>query len=198
MTGRDARQLPPRQRGIERRRHLDHVPARRRRRARPPAPVGPASVRQRYAHRLLGSPLTPRPPRLELTYTYSGLIPPDGILGLSEAGTNRDPSLVANKPASRIDALDRAMVIFCHPADAVSGRLRDKYRRVDLIVSRWGSWGSAVVGVRRVRSCSALRLFSLFWTSLCSPLALFTEDPLTLCLPRDLNSRTAVDRIDAV
>ncbi|KAG0656232.1 hypothetical protein C6P46_000388 [Rhodotorula mucilaginosa] len=75
-----------------------------------------------------------------------GLIPPDGILGLSEAGTNRDSSLVANKPASRIDALDRAMVIFRHPADAVSGRLRDKYRRVDLIVSRWGSWGSAVVG----------------------------------------------------
>ncbi|GAA5969468.1 hypothetical protein JCM8115_003262, partial [Rhodotorula mucilaginosa] len=75
-----------------------------------------------------------------------GLIPPDGILGLSEAGTNRDSSLVANKPASRIDALDRAMVIFRHPADVVSGRLRDKYRRVDLIVSRWGSWGSAVVG----------------------------------------------------
>jgi hypothetical protein len=89
----------------------------------------------------------------------TGLIPPDGILGLSEAGTNRDSSLVANKPASRIDALDRAMVIFRHPADAVSGRLRDKYRRVDLIVSRWGSWGSAVVGVRLFRSFSAF--FSL-------------------------------------
>ncbi|GAA5879209.1 hypothetical protein JCM3774_003521 [Rhodotorula dairenensis] len=85
-----------------------------------------------------------------------GLIPPDGVLDLSEAGTNRDRSLVANKTASRIDALDRAMVIFRHPAAAAAsaahgevsllGRTRDKYRRVDLIVSRWGSWGSAVVG----------------------------------------------------
>ncbi|GAA5990221.1 hypothetical protein JCM10908_005880 [Rhodotorula pacifica] len=79
-----------------------------------------------------------------------GLIPPDGVLSLSEAGTNRDSSLLANKPATRIDALDRALVIFRHPPDAaaVGGRERyeDKYRRVDLIVTRWGSWGSAVVG----------------------------------------------------
>lgn len=123
--------------------------------------------------------------------TKLGLIPPDGILGLSEAGTNRDSSLVANKPASRIDALDRAMVIFRHPADAVSGWLRDKYRRVDLIVSRWGSWGSAVVGVRLFK-----RSFRPFLSLLLS-----REEQLTTTSSRagpHSRGRTAVDRFDAV
>lgn len=62
-----------------------------------------------------------------------------------EAGTNR--TVAANRPASRIDALDRALLIFKHPPDVASGRLEPKYRRVDLVVSRPGSWGCAVVGV---------------------------------------------------
>lgn len=43
-----------------------------------------------------------------------------------------------------MDTLDRAFVIFKHPAGRA--RTRDIYRRVDLVVSCWASWGSAVVG----------------------------------------------------
>ncbi|POY73408.1 hypothetical protein BMF94_3746 [Rhodotorula taiwanensis] len=73
-----------------------------------------------------------------------GLIPSDRILGMSEAGTLRD--IAANKPATKLDGLDRAMVVFRHPPDTASGRLETKYRRVDLVVVNWHNWGTAVVG----------------------------------------------------
>ncbi|BGP56672.1 hypothetical protein JCM8202v2_004302 [Rhodotorula sphaerocarpa] len=76
--------------------------------------------------------------------SQKGFIPNGGVLSLTEAGTNR--TVAANRPASRIDALDRALLIFKHPPDVASERMEPKYRRVDLVVSRPGSWGCAVVG----------------------------------------------------
>ncbi|GAA5894238.1 hypothetical protein JCM6882_007609 [Rhodosporidiobolus microsporus] len=72
-----------------------------------------------------------------------GLIPRDGLFGLSEAGSGR--TIAANRPAERMDALDRAHIIFRHPANGTT-RPKDKFRRVDLIVSPWKTWGCAVVG----------------------------------------------------
>ena len=72
----------------------------------------------------------------------AGLIPPDGILTLSERATHR--TTVENSGASRMDTLDRAFVIFRHVANGTT-RPRDIYRRVDLVVTRWPSWGSALV-----------------------------------------------------
>ncbi|GAA6024604.1 hypothetical protein JCM10207_001018 [Rhodosporidiobolus poonsookiae] len=72
-----------------------------------------------------------------------GLIPPDGILSFSQPATLR--SIRENKGASSFDSLDKALVVFKHPANATT-RPRDVYRRVDLIVARWPSFGAAVVG----------------------------------------------------
>ncbi|GAA5994715.1 hypothetical protein JCM11641_001313, partial [Rhodosporidiobolus odoratus] len=72
-----------------------------------------------------------------------GFIPPDGMLGGSEAGTTR--TIMANCPATVLDALDKALVIFRHPANGTT-RLEDKFRRVDLVVTNWKNWGCAVVG----------------------------------------------------
>ncbi|GAA6058963.1 hypothetical protein JCM10212_001673 [Sporobolomyces blumeae] len=72
-----------------------------------------------------------------------GLIPPDGVLSFSQPATLR--STRANKRASSFDSLDKALVIFKHPANDTT-RPRDIYRRVDLIVAAWENFGAAVVG----------------------------------------------------
>lgn len=78
-----------------------------------------------------------------LTIASPGLIPPDGILSFSEPATLR--SIKENKKASSFDSLDKALIVFRHPANATT-RPRDMYRRVDLIISRWPSFGAAVMG----------------------------------------------------
>lgn len=50
-----------------------------------------------------------------------------------------------NKAAEMLDSLDKALIIFEHPANA-SSRPRAIFRRVDLVFSSWQSFGSAVVG----------------------------------------------------
>lgn len=72
-----------------------------------------------------------------------GLIPPDGILSISEPATLR--TIKENKKASSFDSLDKALVVFRHPANGTT-RKRDIYRRVDLIFARWPSFGAAVLG----------------------------------------------------
>ncbi|GJN90271.1 hypothetical protein Rhopal_003272-T1 [Rhodotorula paludigena] len=72
-----------------------------------------------------------------------GLIPPDGILSFSQPATLR--STRENKKAGSFDALDKALVVFRHPANGTT-RPKDQYRRVDLIFARWPSFGAAVVG----------------------------------------------------
>lgn len=100
---------------------------------------------------------------------------------MSEAGTLRD--IAANKPATKLDGLDRAMVVFRHPPDTASGRLETKYRRVDLVVVNWHNWGTAVVGVRAVFSLPSLSLS----VAVLRPLRLTSSDA-----PR------TVDGLDAV
>ncbi|GAA5870775.1 hypothetical protein JCM8547_001705 [Rhodosporidiobolus lusitaniae] len=79
-----------------------------------------------------------------------GLIPPHGILSFSEPATLR--STRENKKASSFDSLDKALIVFKHPSSSSTSssssttRPRDIYRRVDLIVARWPSFGAAVVG----------------------------------------------------
>ncbi|BGP56473.1 hypothetical protein JCM8202v2_004093 [Rhodotorula sphaerocarpa] len=72
-----------------------------------------------------------------------GFIPPDGILSFSEPATLR--SIEENKKASSFDSLDKALIIFRHPANRTT-RPRDHYRRVDLIFARWPNFGAAVLG----------------------------------------------------
>lgn len=72
-----------------------------------------------------------------------GLVPEDGILIFSNAASNR--TTVENRAAESFDALDRAFVIFKHPANGTT-RKRDYWRRVDLVVTRWPAWGPAIVG----------------------------------------------------
>ncbi|GAA5993476.1 hypothetical protein JCM11641_002670 [Rhodosporidiobolus odoratus] len=72
-----------------------------------------------------------------------GLIPLHGILSFSEPATLR--STRENKKASSFDSLDKALVVFRHPANATT-RPREIYRRVDLIVCRWPSMGAAIAG----------------------------------------------------
>ena len=76
-------------------------------------------------------------------FTLAGLIPPDGILSISEPATLR--TITENKKASSFDSLDKALVVFRHPANGTT-RKRDIYRRVDLIFARWPSFGAAVLG----------------------------------------------------
>ncbi|GAA5920466.1 hypothetical protein JCM1841_003494 [Sporobolomyces salmonicolor] len=72
-----------------------------------------------------------------------GLVPPEGILSFSQPATKRTTR--ENKQASSFDALDKALVIFKHPANRTT-RPRDVYRRVDLIVARWPAFGAALLG----------------------------------------------------
>ncbi|TNY18636.1 DNA polymerase mu [Rhodotorula diobovata] len=72
-----------------------------------------------------------------------GFIPPDGILSFSEPATLR--STRENKKAGSFDALDKALIVFKHVANSTT-RKRDHYRRVDLIIARWPSFGAAIVG----------------------------------------------------
>ncbi|GAA5833018.1 hypothetical protein JCM11251_006481 [Rhodosporidiobolus azoricus] len=71
-----------------------------------------------------------------------GFIPPDGLFGISFAGSER--TIAANRPADRLDALDKANIIFRHPVNSTT-RPEEKFRRVDLVVSPWKTWGCAVV-----------------------------------------------------
>ncbi|GAA5998576.1 type-X family DNA polymerase [Rhodotorula paludigena] len=71
------------------------------------------------------------------------LVPNDGVLYHTMAGSER--TIKDNRPADRLDALDKALVIFRLPAEA-NKRSKDKFRRVDLIVTRWPDFGCAVVG----------------------------------------------------
>ncbi|KAK4705593.1 hypothetical protein P7C70_g602, partial [Phenoliferia sp. Uapishka_3] len=75
--------------------------------------------------------------------SVSGLIPPNGILSRTNCASERTST--ENKSASLMDSLDRAFVVFAHPPNN-STRDRVIFRRLDLIVTRWESWGSAVVG----------------------------------------------------
>ncbi|GAA5940248.1 hypothetical protein JCM10213_008374 [Rhodosporidiobolus nylandii] len=72
-----------------------------------------------------------------------GFIPPDGLLGASEAGSQR--IITANRPATQLDALDKALIIFRHPPNGTT-RPEAMFRRVDLVVSNWENWGCALVG----------------------------------------------------
>jgi len=109
----------------------------------------------------------------------AGFIPPDGILSFSEPATLR--STRENKKAGSFDALDKALIVFKHVANSTT-RKRDHYRRVDLIIARWPSFGAAIVGVSFCASPS--------------------EHP-SLCIPRrGTSSRSArpcaVERLDPV
>ncbi|GAA5907550.1 type-X family DNA polymerase [Sporobolomyces salmoneus] len=81
--------------------------------------------------------------KLVLRLEAKGLIPPDGVLSFSQPATLRTTR--ANKRASSFDSLDKALVIFKHPANGTT-RPRDFYRRVDLIVAAWENYGAALVG----------------------------------------------------
>ncbi|KAI5478040.1 beta dna polymerase [Pseudohyphozyma bogoriensis] len=81
--------------------------------------------------------------RLVRRLQAKGFIPPDGLLTLVETATNRTGD--SNKSATLLDSLDRAFIVFNHPPNSTT-RKRAIARRVDLIVSRWESFGSAVVG----------------------------------------------------
>ncbi|SGZ26175.1 BQ5605_C024g09852 [Microbotryum silenes-dioicae] len=72
-----------------------------------------------------------------------GFIPHDGVLSLHTPATER--TITSNRPASSFDSLDKALIIFRHPANGTT-RKRDHWRRVDLVVARWPQWGAAVVG----------------------------------------------------
>ncbi|GAA6017371.1 hypothetical protein JCM11491_006633, partial [Sporobolomyces phaffii] len=72
-----------------------------------------------------------------------GLIPPDGVLSFSQPATLRTTR--ANKRASSFDSLDKALVVFKHPANGTT-RPRDVYRRVDLIFAGWRDFGAAILG----------------------------------------------------
>ncbi|BGP25959.1 beta dna polymerase [Rhodotorula toruloides] len=70
------------------------------------------------------------------------LIPSEGILTLTTCGTDR--TITPNRSAT-LFGVDKALIIFRHPANGTT-RLKDKHRRVDLVVTTWREWGSAVVG----------------------------------------------------
>ncbi|GAA5907455.1 type-X family DNA polymerase [Sporobolomyces salmoneus] len=52
-------------------------------------------------------------------------------------------STSSNKRSSRLDCLDRAFITFCLPSNGTT-RLKPKYRRLDLIVVNWKTWGTAL------------------------------------------------------
>ncbi|GAA6003631.1 hypothetical protein JCM10207_003518 [Rhodosporidiobolus poonsookiae] len=72
-----------------------------------------------------------------------GLLPSDGLFGYSFAGSDR--TIAANRPAPLVDTLDKALIVFRHPANATS-RTKDTFRRVDLIVTGWSNFGVALLG----------------------------------------------------
>ncbi|KAK4700372.1 hypothetical protein P7C70_g5875, partial [Phenoliferia sp. Uapishka_3] len=72
-----------------------------------------------------------------------GLIPPNGILSQNHSASSRTST--SNKPAADFDSLDKAFVVFAHPPNSTT-RDRVFFRRLDLIVTRWDTWGSAVLG----------------------------------------------------
>ena len=122
---------------------------------------------RRLCHRLevKGAALTPRASAWPLEAAFAeltlpalssraGFIPPDGILSFSEPATLR--STRENKRAGSFDALDKALVVFKHVANGTT-RPKDHYRRVDLIVTRWPSWGAAIVGVSTLKPAPYLR-----------------------------------------
>ncbi|CEQ41545.1 SPOSA6832_03302, partial [Sporobolomyces salmonicolor] len=94
-------------------------------------------ILRRLCHRLKA-----KEPRLRPS-SRAGLVPPEGILSFSQPATKRTTR--ENKQASSFDALDKALVIFKHPANRTT-RPRDVYRRVDLIVARWPAFGAALLG----------------------------------------------------
>ncbi|GAA5841878.1 hypothetical protein JCM9279_003140 [Rhodotorula babjevae] len=82
--------------------------------------------------------------RLVNRLVKKGLVPRDGgVLSLTEAGSSR--TTWANRRASLGDTLDKALVVFKHPANGTT-RPRDTWRRVDLVVAAWPFWGPAVLG----------------------------------------------------
>lgn len=140
-------QVSPRQGVLERCRHPHHVPSRRRKGAWSAPNARRSSAEEGSVRRFTG-------PHTQLIAVCclgvcrtigrrAGLIPPDGLLTLTTCGTDRVIS--SNRPATLLDALDKALIIFKHPANATT-RPQDKYRRVDLVVTTWKGWGSAVVG----------------------------------------------------
>lgn len=68
-----------------------------------------------------------------------GLIPPKGVLFFAERNERTPARTFAS---NAFDPLDKANIIFIHPAQ---GR-RDIFRRVDLVVSPWNRFGSAILG----------------------------------------------------
>ncbi|KAK4049870.1 hypothetical protein OIO90_005259 [Microbotryomycetes sp. JL221] len=72
-----------------------------------------------------------------------GFIPPDGRLHIQESASFREGP--DHKVSSQLDSLDHAFIIFRHPANGTT-RHRDYWRRVDLIVCKWDTFGAAVVG----------------------------------------------------
>ncbi|KAK4046069.1 hypothetical protein OIV83_006374 [Microbotryomycetes sp. JL201] len=72
-----------------------------------------------------------------------GLIPPGGLLHFQEPASKREGP--DHKPSSQLDSLDHAFIVFRHPRNGTT-RKRDYWRRVDIIVSKWDTFGAAVVG----------------------------------------------------
>lgn len=77
-------------------------------------------------------------------------IPPNGILAEQHTATNRDQR--ANVPATMLDCLDRAFIVFAHPPCVPSrtGNLNRKrplliYRRVDIVIVNASAWGTALL-----------------------------------------------------
>lgn len=132
--------LSPRQGVLERYRHHLHVPAPRGQGARRTQKVGPSLAGKGYD--ILARLLRFAAIHLSL-FPGTGLIPSDGLLHVQNAGSNRTST--HNKPASSFDALDHAFIIFKHPANYTT-RMKDSWRRVDLIGANWASFGAAVLG----------------------------------------------------
>ncbi|ORY74034.1 hypothetical protein BCR35DRAFT_306809, partial [Leucosporidium creatinivorum] len=81
--------------------------------------------------------------RLLYRLLAKGLIPEDGVLWSSSfASHNVAPERASTRS---FDSLDKAFVIFRHPANGIT-RKRDYFRRVDIIITAWSTFGSAVVG----------------------------------------------------
>lgn len=83
------------------------------------------------------------PPSHPSSSHFPDLIPEGGILSQSHSASLRTGA--DHKSVSALDSLDRAFVVLRHPPNRKE-RSREVYRRVDIVVSRWDCWGSALVG----------------------------------------------------
>lgn len=81
-----------------------------------------------------------------------GFIAPHGVLHEQHTATNRDLQQRANVPATMLDCLDRAFLVFAHPPcipSAGGSPLRNRpilvHRRVDIVIVNCSAWGTATL-----------------------------------------------------